>query len=268
VRDDQDLASEAAGADLPPVDPLVQAILRGEVTTSPDLQIVRAMIYRQQVLFSVNFARDPVQRVHRAGRFYEEKELQTLRNFFPIGGVFVDIGANVGNHSLFVARFLNPSLVIPFEPNPAAYSLLINNVLINDLLDRFDLSKLGVGVSDVRSGGFAVEQRRENLGAARMLPDSGDVSVWRGDMVLGDVAPDFIKIDVEGMEMKVLRGLSGVLAQRRPAMLVEVDNANADEFAAWVKDNSYAVKRTFVRYPSNKNHLIVLARPTAGTVPE
>jgi Met-10+ like-protein len=54
------------------------------------------------------------------GVFYEREELEIIATHFK-GGTFVDIGANVGNHSIFAAKFLGASKVIAFEPNPTAY---------------------------------------------------------------------------------------------------------------------------------------------------
>ncbi len=82
----------------------------------------------------------------------------------------------------------------------------------------------------------------------------------RGDDLLADITPDFIKIDVEGMEMSVLSGLSGTVARCRPTFFVEVDNVNRDAFLQWVETNSYAVRARFRRYRANENFLIVPRR--------
>ena len=235
----------------------IQKRLRlGRPVESVKLQIVQARVLERAVTFCVNMKNDPVQRNHRRGQFYEMSELSRLASVFPKGGVFVDIGANVGNHTLFAALFLGASRVIPFEPNPKAFELLVSNVLVNGLRDTVDLSKLGVGVSDAQGGGFAMQDRDRNLGGAKMLEGQGELEVHRGDALLEGVTPDFIKIDVEGMEMQVLAGLSGVLERARPVMMVEVDNAVEADFLAWVTAQGYALFATHQRYRLNKNHLI------------
>lgn len=241
---------------IPRIKRLNKRLRLGRPVESVSLQLVHTRVLDEAVTFCVNMKNDPVQRNHRRGQFYEMSELTRLRTIFPEGGVFADIGANVGNHTLFAAKYLKASKVIPFEPNPKAFELLIQNVLVNGLADVVDLSMIGVGVSDEQSGGFAMQDRDRNLGGAKMLEGEGDLEVHRGDALLAEVTPDFIKIDVEGMEMKVLSGLSGVLERCRPVMMVEVDNDVEETFLSWVAEQGYAVLSTHQRYRLNKNHLI------------
>lgn len=229
---------------------------RGEPVMSAPVELVHARVEGQQVTFCVNMRRDPVQRTHRTGTFYELKALQALRQIFPKGGVFADIGANVGNHSLYAALFMNAGKVIPFEPNPRAYELLIQNVLVNRLSSIVDLSKLGVGVSDTEARGFAMEDRSNNLGAARMLPGRGDLQVFSGDSLLATQTPDLIKIDVEGMELKVLNGLRETIARAQPTLMVEVDADHDETFFEWIDAQDYALLFTHQRYKASKNHVI------------
>ncbi len=235
---------------------MLRRLAHGKPVESVGLNLVHTRVMDVPVTFCVNMERDPIQRNHRKGSFYEIKELNALRPIFPRGGVFVDIGANVGNHSLFAAQHLGASRVIPFEPNPLAYDLLVQNVLVNQLSDVIDLNYLGIGLSDTHSGGFAMEDRTRNLGGARMLAGEGELEVYRADAVLHDVTPDMIKIDVEAMEMQVLAGLSGILERCRPVLLVEVDNENDAAFAAWMDDTGYDLVSTHQRYKTNKNHIV------------
>ena len=241
----------------PEVERINKRLRLGRPHVSGKMKVVHTRVMDTPVTFCVNMKNDPIQRNHRRGRFYEQKELRQLVDIFPEGGVFVDIGANVGNHSLFAAKFLRPSKVIPFEPNPRAYSLLIENMLANQLGDIVDLTKLGVGVADKKAGGFAMEDRQRNLGGAKMLEGEGELEVHPGDDLLKGEKPDMIKIDVEGMEMKVLKGLEKTIKKHKPIILAEIDNENEDEFMAWAKKNKYTVVRTYQRYKLNKNHLLV-----------
>lgn len=234
---------------------LSKRLALGRPEESVPLSLVHTRVLNKRVTFCVNMERDPIQRNHRKGTFYEMYELERLRRIFPKGGTFVDIGANVGNHTLFAALFLEAERVIPFEPNPLAFELLIQNVLVNRLDHIVDLTQLGVGLSDESAGGFAMTEREVNLGAARMEA-GGDLQVFRGDEALKDVGPDCIKIDVEGMEMKVLSGIEGVLEKARPMIMIEVDNDLEETFMAWVAQMGYGVFATHARYSKNKNHLI------------
>ncbi len=237
------------------LDELRAAVADGRPVGFRGVTSTHCVIHGQSMHFTTTMERDPIQRAHREGRFYEEIELSVIKRVLPFGGTFVDIGANIGNHSLYAARYLG-ARVIPFEPNPPAYHLLIANLLANGLQGRFDLSHLGFGVGDKAEGGYAMEQRERNLGGARMLPGAGSVQVRSGDHMLADCKPDLIKIDVEGMEIKVLSGLAAVIARARPWLIVEVDLENEAAFLAWVADNAYAVDLQHQRYRSNKNYVL------------
>ncbi|MEO0745613.1 MAG: FkbM family methyltransferase [Pseudomonadota bacterium] len=242
---------------IPKVKRVSRRLRRGLPVQSGPLTLVHTRVAKRRVTFCINNPRDIIQRVHLSGQFYETPELMALRNVFPRGGTLIDIGANIGNHTVFAALIWGAGRVIPIEPNPLAFGLLIQNVLVNRQDAVVDFSHLGVGLSDAAADGFAMQERKRNLGAAKMLPGEGDLSVVRGDVLLNGVRADLIKIDVEGMEMNVLAGLEGLLTTDRPMMLIEVDNHNASAFADWTTAHDYACAATVSRGRSNRNHLLV-----------
>ncbi|MBY5932175.1 FkbM family methyltransferase [Tateyamaria omphalii] len=236
----------------------IQKRLRlGRPVQAENVQLTHTSFRDRRIVFCTNMENDPIQRNHRKGSFYELSELKEIEDVFPDGGTFVDIGANVGNHTLYAAAFLKASRVIPIEPNPAAYRLLIQNVLLNGLDDIVDFSHLGIGLSDSEERGYAVQKRTRNLGAARLQKTGkGGLTVVPADEVLKDETPDFIKIDVEGMEMKVLAGLQDTAARCRPNFMVEVDLENDDAFHAWCASSGYEVASCKQRYKQNRNYLL------------
>jgi len=236
------------------------ALVGGAPYVFDGIDVVACTIAGRPFRFAVDMERDPIQRHHRTGQFYEARELDLIKRVFPLGGTYVDIGANVGNHAIHVAGFLSPARVIPFEPNVAAYKLLLANIALNGFAPVFDLSWIGLGLSDSRDDGFAMETRTRNLGAARMLPGQGDLQVIAGDEALADARPDFIKIDVEGMELPVLKGLEATITRATPWMLVEVEQRNDAAFAEWVARMGYVVDTEIKRYETGGNYLI---RPAA-----
>ncbi|TBX24735.1 methyltransferase [Roseovarius sp. JS7-11] len=220
------------------------------------IDVVACTIAGRPFRFAVDMERDPIQRHHRTGLLYEGRELSLIKRVMPLGGTYVDIGANVGNHSLYVAAFLSPAKVIPFEPNVAAYKLLLANVAMNGFGGVFDLSWLGLGLSDKPGDGFAMEQRTRNLGASRMLPGQGDLRVVAGDDALAAESPDFIKIDVESMELQVLTGLEATVKRCGPWMLIEVDKHNDEGFHGWRQRADYVVETEVQRYETSTNYLV------------
>lgn len=238
----------------------------GRTIESYPVTVTTAQIEGQQVHFCTNMEKDPIQRKQRKGVFYEMHELQELAKHFPKGGTFVDIGANVGNHSLFAAMFMGADRIIPFEPNPRAYRLYLQNMLINGQTDKVDFTKLGCGLSDAEADGFGMQPKKRNLGGARMIRTGGDLQVFRADSLLADETPDMIKFDVEGMELSVLRGLSGLLERCSPVIQIEVDIENDEGFQAWLAGSGYEVVETIKRYRQNLNYLLV--HPQAAVKPE
>lgn len=223
-----------------------------------DGAIVSQIIFGQLVHFFVTNENDQIQKSHVRGMFYELDELKIIAEFFPRGGVFVDIGANIGNHSIYVCKFLHPVQVIAFEPMPAAMAILRHNVALNGLQRLMDLSQLGVGLSESAARAVPVSSPN-NLGGThmRLTDDESGLRLMPGDEVLQHRRIDFLKIDVEGMEMRVLRGLSATIARWRPTMFVEVDQLNAENFSGWLRAHDYVVQRSFRRYARNENHLIM-----------
>lgn len=232
------------------------AIRNGRPVLVPDIDVAVCEIEGHPFCFASDRLEDPVQRQNRNGLFYEEEELALIKSHLKKGATVVDIGANVGNHSLFMAAFCAPEKIIPFEPNPLAYKLLLANIVMNGFHGLFDLSHIGVALSDETADGFAMSDQIRNLGGARLEPDAGTIRTVKGDDVLAEVTPDFIKIDVEGMEMAVLRGLDRCIRRCAPLILLEVGKENYGAFNTWIQEYDYEVLEEIQRYRINKNFLL------------
>ncbi|MDH5537364.1 MAG: FkbM family methyltransferase [Betaproteobacteria bacterium] len=187
---------------------------------------------------------DMVQRHFLAGRFFEHDELQALRTLVQPGATLVEVGANVGNHVVFYARFLHPRKIIVLEPLDAAAVELKRNLELNGVRCA-DLEHVGMAAGDARRRYKAVTRDPNNLGATRLVAaDDGTIeSVPLSELVNGPV--DFIKIDVEGMEMEVLEGAADLIRCQQPKLMVEVGNDRLATFDAWRKASRYEVVRRF-----------------------
>lgn len=230
------------------------ALAAGRAVAFPPFELVH--LAADGLTFCLNMDRDPVQRAIRRGDFYEAADLARLAAALPAGATVIDVGANIGNHTLFFATRAKAALVVPVEPNPLALAPLVANVVINGLAGVVDLSRLGVGLSDRDEGGFGMKRHDRNLGATRMKPGKGQLRVCPGDALFDDLTPHLIKIDVEGMELDVLRGLSATIARARPMVFVEVDHANAAGFAEWCDAAGYVTDWVSRQSDRNQNHLI------------
>lgn len=239
--------------DLPRV---LRRLRTGRPVAFPGVFVTATEVEGKPLNMCWNRPRDAIQMNLSRGQFYEAEELAAIAARFPKGGVFVDIGANVGNHSLYVARILEAGRVIPVEPNPEVLPVLLANVATNRLQGQFDFRGIGLGLSNSSGGGFGIIRRPRNIGGARIIRGTGQIRVETGDVLLQGVAPSYIKIDVEGMEMKVLAGLAETLRQHRPGLFVEVDQSNYAAFEAWIPAAGYRVIDKMQRYRANMNYLL------------
>lgn len=213
--------------------------------------IVSNRIDGKLIHFFIHDRRDFIQSRLCRGDFYEREELDLIRSQLVPGTAFVDVGANVGNHTVFVSKFCNASEVIPFEPNLPAIRLLRINLALNDCTN-VDTQFLGLALSS-KAETFRVLSRKDpNLGGARMLPDhTGPIKGLRGDDALASRAIGFIKIDVEFMELDVLHGLHRVIEQSRPKILVE--SFDLGVLQAWCQESGYKVNKSL----PNENHFLL-----------
>ena len=145
-----------------------------------------------------------------------------LEAALPPGGVFVDVGANVGVYTLWAARCVGPEgQVHAFEPVPGTRAWLERNVQLN----RFsNVTIIPNGLGE-RPGRLTLYCLPGASGlSSRYLPskeNSVEVDVTTLDLYFdGRRAPDLVKIDVEGMELEVLRGARRLLAGAQPPVLV------------------------------------------------
>ncbi|MFC7187957.1 FkbM family methyltransferase [Halorubrum yunnanense] len=142
------------------------------------------------------------------------------------GSVFWDIGANIGFLSLYAAD--GAKLVRAFEPEPNNYRILNDNIESNSF-DNIRTHNVAVSQKEGEAilyqgsegGGTHSLARSENL-------KEGSVSVkstTTDSLVAEYGAPDFVKVDVEGAEFKVLKGASDSLENHRITWLIEVHSS-------------------------------------------
>jgi len=221
------------------------------------VRVVSTAVEGRQVRFAVAEPDDLIQSHHLGGRFYEWQELSIIARHFPASGTFCDIGANVGNHTVYAGLFLGPSRIVVFEPNPRAIRVLELNILLNGLGGIVESGHLGIGLG-AAPGHASMTTPERNLGGNALDIDdpAGEIEVRAGDACLAGMAVDFLKVDVEGMEVPVLEGLVETIARCRPAIFVEVMDDRADTLDAWCAANFYEVAETYRRYAKCKNLML------------
>jgi FkbM family methyltransferase len=156
---------------------------------------------------------------------YSEGEMELFRQILRPGHVVVDVGANIGTHTVFFSRQVGPTgHVLAFEPQRIVFQTLCANLALNSLTN-VDCRQQAVGSV---AGEVLVPEidyrREENFGGLAL-----------GDHRQGERVPlvtldalnlgrcHLMKIDAEGMEQAVLEGATDTLSRSRPVLYVEND---------------------------------------------
>lgn len=152
--------------------------------------------------------------------FYEQDVLDELSTLDIGEGLFIDAGANIGNHSLYFSAVLGRK-VVAYEPAAAAFDQLVRNVYLNRVEGLVTMHKVALGSRD---GAGRMNLVPANLGASNFIPDEqGDVIRSTIDSTLSNCSERIalIKIDVEGDELEVLKGAANVILKDFPLLIVE-----------------------------------------------
>ena len=185
-----------------------------------------------------------IEREQMRGLFFEAEELRFLAERLPRGLRIVDVGANTGNHTLFFAAIMQAESVIPIEPDPRSGEAVRAAVAANGLAN-VDLARLGVAVGAGEGRLRGIPSLTAGLGAMHFVPDpDGEIPQRPLDSLI-DGRVDFLKIDVEGMEMAALEGAAGLISRNRPHLYIEVVDEVVAQFMHWVDRNAYRVEKLF-----------------------
>ena len=234
------MAAETASSDPASIDDLLASNLElaKKLDTLIHLQRMSIMGPERIFRFASNDAeiamylplaeRDFIQsRIIQSGNFYEIRMLEGLKSLGLIkpGEVIYDVGANIGNHSLYFASNFAPKKLVAVEPQNVALAILRRNLELNEVTDCEVVncmigSSLGTGEVTKHGG--------DNLGGTSFGENPVGSTPMRtlDDVVNGcsDGNVDFIKIDVEGMHLQVIDGAKSVLTSARPKIWIELRN--------------------------------------------
>src|SRR5260221_13524458 len=142
---------------------------------------------------------------------YNIEELDFLRAHTPVGGVFVDVGANVGTYAMVLARHIGAfGKVIAIEPHPVTHARLA----FNNSASGYTQVRLVAAAAGPADGDLMIETDGDNLGASHIVSGKASgkaikVASLRLQRILeeaGAAHVDALKIDVEGFEDRVLTG--------------------------------------------------------------
>jgi len=161
-----------------------------------------------------------------------EPQLRSLITFFlRPGGIFLDVGANIGCHTLYIAASRNDCECLCFEACSDIYSQLVRNITLSRLTNvtAYDIA---AGDAEATVDFFAQTRSAYNRGLSSthqnfdLMEDVETISVRQVDLdsFLDDEKKErisVVKIDTQGSELAVLRGMKSTIAQFKPVVIFE-----------------------------------------------
>lgn len=180
----------------------------------------------------------------------EKQEIEILKKYLKEDGVVIDIGANVGGHSIAFANTAPKGKIFAFEPSSKAYKILIRNAKqLNNVtpLKKAISNKIGTAIfhqaSDSGYSGLK-DTKRKRITKIYSVPTTtidNFVSGQKLDKL------DLIKIDVEGTEADIILGAWDTVSKFRPIIFCEIcENHDSNEKTIDLIEsfgyNSYIIK--------------------------
>lgn len=200
--------------------------------TDSDLNMTKQSLYSLQDYRGVHIdmylpdAYDSRQVLIRKHRKIPEYSIFTsILPYIPHNPVILDIGANIGSTALWFYQIAGASKVIAVEPNLKTFNIMETNIKVNGLEDKIYPMNIALGSEE----GYAKISFKSshNTGLTTFSAcDKNSVGAVRSttvdNIIQEDQHIDFMKIDVEGSELKVLNGARSTIERCRPIIFIEI----------------------------------------------
>ncbi|KKM17858.1 hypothetical protein LCGC14_1671550 [marine sediment metagenome] len=185
---------------------------------------------------------DHISKWFEVASFYELDLLNAVRDLRLRGDQYLDIGAHVGNHSIFFRRVLG-GRVYAFEPNFSTFQSLRLNA------EDHGFVAYNVAIHDKYSAVTVREKDPANIGMSHVV-EGGEVMARTIDSFdFDDVA--LLKIDTEGCEGAVLRSARKTIKKWRPAIIAEAhDDEDRRKIEHELEPLGYKVRGCYAMTPT------------------
>jgi FkbM family methyltransferase len=194
---------------------------------------------------------------------WEPHIVSVFKQYVKDGMVAIDIGANIGAHTLILSKLVGDSgKVIAFEPCKVNHDILVHNCIINKSKNT-DIHKLGCG--DKKKSMFIesrwnTTEKEDNYGCVVLQSDQRNKEdeqihiIPVDDLQLQKV--DFMKIDAEEMEDKVLKGCMATIKRCKPIIIVEIHPNDVNKVSQIIFELNYNLTQIggidFLAIPKDK----------------
>lgn len=189
-----------------------------------------------------------------------------IKKVLSQGGCFIDVGANIGLHALYAAKLVGKNgRVLALEPHPTSKDILFQNMDINGLLDWVEVLQLAASdkageevtfeclanhpcLSGIRVSEIFVKKYQDEVQPITVQTTTIDELVSKYK-----IAPDLIKIDVEGAEYNVFQGCVKTIKQHKNVQFIfeytqemgeqVMHKGVGQEIAAFFKEHGFKIYR-------------------------
>lgn len=195
---------------------------------------------------------------------------QVLISNIKQGMTVIDIGANIGALTLQMAKIVSPSgRIFSYEPSPVNYKYASKNISLNNFKN---IKLINQGLGNKKETAYLYNVNPNNRGMLRLLAEDDQNKLYEKEEVAIDTLdssmqnfsipkPDFIKIDVEGFEYKVLQGAYETLRKYKPVLFIELvdnnlreQNSSAGELIEYLKRLNYKITDAVTNEEINENY--------------
>lgn len=236
------------------------------ITTIPILKrlypsiLSSLLIYIKKNIFIIKFKKiyikidikDPIDKEIFFKNSYEERQIQFLIDNIKNckKPIFIDVGANKGIYSLLLAKEFKNLKIYGFEPVTSTFNSFVCNIFLNNLKKKIKTYNFGISNSSgnkkmialkrknyIQSGGYSFQINNKKIFKDNVTEY---YKTKIGDEIIKFKRKNlFIKIDVEGYEEKVLKGLKRLLRDNRVFIQIEIFNKNFNLIDKLLKKNNF-----------------------------
>lgn len=199
-------------------------------------------------------------------RWHELHFADLARLLVKPGDNAIDLGANLGTHAIYLSRLTGEGQVFAFEPQSLTFSMLQSNLVANSCrnvvaykfaasdrdFDIISMDPIFYGHGDVNNGRLRVSP----------VGGVGDKTITRTLDSLDLPRVDFMKIDIQGSEVRALKGATRILTEDRPHIFIEIEErhlrslgTSSKELIELILAHNYCIYRIRTSYPCD--HLCV-----------
>jgi FkbM family methyltransferase len=179
--------------------------------------------------------------IKNKNNFYEIKYLEYLKDkILNTESHIIEVGAYLGNHTIYFSEIIGCKMLYCYEPTPYSFSIMKDNININ----------IKDGKGHILTYPMAIYDRTGYVNLIKTNPDNPGANQYDyGDKIYCSTLDemhynkinnlDFLKIDVENSEMRVLVGGAKLINKHKPIIMIEVGKDNILEMTKWINKNRY-----------------------------